>query len=401
MKKVNSFSGIFYYLLQFLSKIGSYLSSHQEVLLLRKLIKRDSICSKKTVLNTGNNPQEWLTVSTSVIGTSHTESGIPCQDASTVRVHGNSVIGVSADGAGSAAHSDKGATLAVQKTLELCQVFVCELDKQDSAPSQKQVEEFSKYLIHQLRIDLQKCAEELNQPFKALACTLNLFIASTKWLIVVQVGDGFTVVYPADKQEEGFYLVFKPNRGEFCNEVAAFLTSSNVFQEIQATVLHGYFPFICQATDGMENSAIEFKGWKPFPRFFIPLWKQMLLFEPKIFTLALSQLLNSEQINSQTFDDKSIVMAIHKAYNTDSLVDRGFTNSLSQPNQNIPINKSKSKATESYSNGDKDIKNNPNLTNLLLASSVIGVVLVLGFLVTSQKSPKSFPISPIEQKETN
>jgi len=57
----------------------------------------------------------WSVLGQSVIGTSHRARGTPCQDAfgfCTFGLDGERLVIVAADGAGSASHSELGATLA-------------------------------------------------------------------------------------------------------------------------------------------------------------------------------------------------------------------------------------------------------------------------------------------------
>src|SRR4051812_31451683 len=61
----------------------------------------------------------WRVVAASVRGTSHTKTGQPCQDAHQWRVlPGGAVVVAVADGAGSAAMGDIGATIAARTIVE-------------------------------------------------------------------------------------------------------------------------------------------------------------------------------------------------------------------------------------------------------------------------------------------
>lgn len=65
----------------------------------------------------------WAIARASVASTSHGKTGLPCQDASDHLVVGSAddeiLVCVVCDGAGSAAHSDVGSTLAAQTFIEL------------------------------------------------------------------------------------------------------------------------------------------------------------------------------------------------------------------------------------------------------------------------------------------
>ena len=60
----------------------------------------------------------WKAIARSAIGTSHIKQQMPCQDYGDYKIINNAIIGVVADGAGSAKYSDVGAKLAVDTVLE-------------------------------------------------------------------------------------------------------------------------------------------------------------------------------------------------------------------------------------------------------------------------------------------
>jgi hypothetical protein len=59
----------------------------------------------------------WNIVRASVRGSMHKRAGTPCQDAASLRVLGDTIVIAISDGAGSASHSDQGASTAVAAAL--------------------------------------------------------------------------------------------------------------------------------------------------------------------------------------------------------------------------------------------------------------------------------------------
>ena len=59
----------------------------------------------------------WMVSGGSVTGTSHRRVGLPCQDSSSYCIAGEVLIAAVADGAGSAALSDVGSTLAAETSV--------------------------------------------------------------------------------------------------------------------------------------------------------------------------------------------------------------------------------------------------------------------------------------------
>ena len=60
----------------------------------------------------------WKAIARSAIGTSHIKQQMPCQDYGDYKIIDDAIIGVVADGAGSAKYSDVGAKLAVDTVLK-------------------------------------------------------------------------------------------------------------------------------------------------------------------------------------------------------------------------------------------------------------------------------------------
>ena len=70
---------------------------------------------------------DWITANASVTGVSHHKTGIPCQDASIVRVDssGEWIVAVVSDGAGTARRAEEGSSLIVDifsKSSGTCQI---------------------------------------------------------------------------------------------------------------------------------------------------------------------------------------------------------------------------------------------------------------------------------------
>ncbi len=75
----------------------------------------------------------WRAITRSVIGTSHLQQQLPCQDFGGERILGDVLFGAVADGAGSAAYSDIGAQLAVKIVLEYLELTEVWLQKRQQS----------------------------------------------------------------------------------------------------------------------------------------------------------------------------------------------------------------------------------------------------------------------------
>ena len=155
----------------------------------------------------------WKGASVSFTGRGHIEKGLPCQDVSSALPDDEPRIIVVSDGAGSAKHSEHGASGVVEATIRTLQTSVPWVDLED-------VRE---------RV-LTACKTEINVRANALAChecdlaaTLAFAAVAEDVFVAGNLGDGVVAAFRGQIPE----ILLKPERGEFANETM-FLTSENV-----------------------------------------------------------------------------------------------------------------------------------------------------------------------------
>lgn len=250
----------------------------------------------------------WQAIVSSVIGTRHIKKGVSCQDYGDYKIlsEGHVIIGAVSDGMGSAKHSEIGSELAVK-------VAISELKRENwqSQPKDEiQVKNFFINILEVIRAKFQDYSESESYSIQDLACTLLVFIATPQWLIAMQIGDGFIVVR---SQYGDYQLLFKPDKGEFFNEATS-ITSDDALDQIQICIKSNVFQFICAATDGIENiSLIYQENWKPYDKFFRPLEQHMLSKDSlSQKNQELNNFLNSERVNKNTNDDKSLILCVYQ-----------------------------------------------------------------------------------------
>jgi serine/threonine protein phosphatase PrpC len=255
----------------------------------------------------------WKTVARSAIGTRHQEQQFPCQDFSAVGARDGIVMGAIADGAGSAAHAEVGAKLAVKTVLRYLVATEEWLRKRQGSwrslphpPTEDLVRKLFTKAVEQVGTVLQIQAEKGGYPVDQLACTLLAFLATPNWVAALQIGDGFIVV-----QTQGNYqLLFQPDKGEYVNQTT-FVTSRNALRDAQIRVLPAPVKFICAASDALENVAIRLSDYAPFPPFFQPLQEFMQeASDPNQEDEYLVHFLESERLNRKTDDDKTLLLCL-------------------------------------------------------------------------------------------
>lgn len=285
----------------------------------------------------------WKAIARSAIGTSHTKQQMPCQDYGDYKIVNDVIIGVVADGAGSAKHSDVGAKLAVETVLKnftaknittIAELYsshsVEETQRTNSAwkpwnllgksdkninsitiarsPAEIKASQFFSQIVKQVVSALATEAENNNYAIDDLACTLLIVVATPDGIAAMQIGDGFiTVRYPEREPQ----LLFAPDKGEYINETT-FVTSSNALKDMKVVIKAGQPEFICASTDGLERLAIRLSDWTPFTPFFQPLEQYLQetenLEESDEYLLSF---LNSERLNARTDDDKTLFLCLY------------------------------------------------------------------------------------------
>jgi hypothetical protein len=250
----------------------------------------------------------WKFIARSVVGKSHLERQIPCQDYSGYSLLRNKAIGVGAvaDGAGSAKHSGLGAKVAVETVLNALQDESGSLTPEDLKQyDQNQTKKLFEHVVHEVFAALERKAQDQGYAYEDLACTIVAFVATSEWLGAMQIGDGFLVIRLLGGD---YHLLLQPDKGEFINETT-FVTSRNALNEMQVEVLSGKQAFICASTDGLERVAIRLSDWTPFPPFFEPLEKYIETTQnPELEDRYLLNFLNSERLNARISDDKTLLL---------------------------------------------------------------------------------------------
>jgi hypothetical protein len=249
----------------------------------------------------------WQAIASSAVGESHRESGI-CQDAVVYKTLNDDevIIGAISDGMGSAKHAQIGSCLAVKVALS----ELIEIDWQPKLASEKFVFNIFSKTLQKIRNEIASQAKENNYNLQDLACTLIVFVAHSEWLIAMQIGDGLLIGKPRMGDYE---LLIRPSKGEYANETVS-ITDLDIEDYINVIIKHVSLDFICAATDGIENLCLKKDAdWQPYQNFFRPLEDHLKTRKGKLQKeKELENFLNSERINKNTDDDKTILICSYQ-----------------------------------------------------------------------------------------
>lgn len=274
----------------------------------------------------------WITATASVIGKSHIENDLPCQDASKVkRISRNCGVAIVADGAGSCRHSQLGSKILTENGVSL---FATRLGKSAFVRRKRILRKdhwrrivFGCFyeMYHELAVQSNRNDYKL----KDLSSTI-IVVAYAPWgLMVAHIGDG-RAAYSNSSPE--WKPLFTPFSGSEAG-TTVFFTSDRVWKQpdkyIETTVVNDAITGFSILSDGMEKSSFEcyirksgeeryFDPNKPFANFFNPVanslqamsvkgWNQRMINESwQNFLLSGNERLVYEP------DDKTMIFGILK-----------------------------------------------------------------------------------------
>ena len=251
----------------------------------------------------------WRYVYTSVRGTGHLDTNLPCQDASLVHQAINSedeplLVLVASDGAGSAARSEEGSQLVCEEARKLLEYRFTSADFRPD-------EDFGVEVVHQLKGLLTTLAEDLGCALRDLACTLTVAVILPEWAWFMQIGDGAIIVQPS--AADPFEVVFWPDNGEYANQTY-FLTDVPD-KHIHVRLIERPLERVSLITDGLQTLALVMAERRAHPPFFLPMFGTVEAAPDEgelvhqALKATLSQFLDSRPINARTNDDKTLILA--------------------------------------------------------------------------------------------
>ena len=244
----------------------------------------------------------WAALGESVTGTSHRARNAPCQDAFRFRTFGlmaEWLVIAAADGAGSASHSEFGATLVCDELVRRVEA----LERDVPLTRDGMIALFAD-VRNQLLVE----AERLAILSRELACTALLAIVGPTSATFAQLGDGAIVVgCGAD-----YRAVFWPEPAEYAN-ATDFLTDDRFADFIRFETTADPIVELAAFTDGLQRLALDFTARVPYPAFFRPLFHELrTAADPESLVEPFREFLDSDRVNERTDDDKTLVIAVRR-----------------------------------------------------------------------------------------
>jgi hypothetical protein len=246
----------------------------------------------------------WQAVGASVQGTSHAESGLPCQDHhafAQLEVSGGLVfVAAVADGAGSAPRSDEGAQLVCEQFLVEIKEVLDGLDSvHDFGPDQLAA------CWATTRMTLVDHAMTEEAEFADFASTFLTVVVLPDRVLAAQLGDGAIVL----RQDGAYRVAIWPQQGEFAN-TTNFLTGEGWEEKREMVDLSSKCDAVVMFTDGLQQLVLRYATRDPEGRFVEPLVAAVGGSETREYLeVSLCDFLSSSRVNSRTDDDKTLLVA--------------------------------------------------------------------------------------------
>lgn len=246
----------------------------------------------------------WKLLLDSVVGTSHAQTNLPCQDYASGRMlDAGTIVLVCADGAGSASRSQFGSRFVCTGLLNIIATAL-EGGLALKDVSRERVVDW--HATIRRRLSLEACRENLD--LREFASTVLTAIVGPAQALFSHIGDGVIVYGEGD----GYKTPFWPQQGEYAN-TTYFLTGSDFEDQLAFEGIDRQIDEVALLTDGLQSLALHYASRSVHSPFFQPMFTALRdTGDPDELREPLKAFMNSPAVNSRTDDDKTLVLATRK-----------------------------------------------------------------------------------------
>jgi hypothetical protein len=247
---------------------------------------------------------DWSIAGVSVVGTSHIESRLPCQDrfefAIGQRKDGaESVVAVVSDGASSASRAKQGAEVT-------CSTLLREVARALAASEPSKITDACVYSwFSAVRENIRKIALVTQLEIADFSATALLVVAGEFTAICAQVGDGGIIVQGSKRQNAE--IAFWPERGR--GDATFFATSEQGTEHIRIRRFED-ITGIMLFSDGLQGVILDESNASVYEQYCSKfLYSNALSSDEQSLAEHVDSFLVSDYVNARTDDDKSLVVA--------------------------------------------------------------------------------------------
>jgi len=291
--------------------------------------------SKKVANGKVDKQKAWRVVAASVQGSSHEKTGKPCQDAHKWRILDNDwIVAAVADGAGSAAHSDIGASVAVSHAVRLLSERIAERSRTGTLTAGADTwRSWIRKVLESTVGVVGDVAGAFQKPVREFASTLILMALSPSVTIAAQIGDGCIVVQAEDG---AIRALTQPAPSEYANETI-FLVSPTAIDSAQFVMQETGVQSVAALSDGLQLLAMQYPAWEPFLPFFKPVFSFVRQQADEQAACAeLNSLLMSDRVRTRSDDDITLLLATRFQKDVENLQSESATETYTSEFANNP-----------------------------------------------------------------
>lgn len=248
----------------------------------------------------------WRVAAASAVGTSHLATGTGCEDSYLAQVETEPTkpplltIFV-ADGAGSAAHGETGAELAIQAATAFAGKHYAQ------SVEFPLNDHWAVECIQAVRAKIYAAADQQGEKARDYACTFLGVVASPFATLLMQIGDGGIVVDVGN----GLEVPITPMAGEYAN-MTNFVTDENAIDLLAVTALSTRAEKVAVFSDGIQRLALNMATNTAHAPFFAPFFAVLATAtaaQEDHLSAQLARFLQSPAVNERTDDDKTLALA--------------------------------------------------------------------------------------------
>jgi serine/threonine protein phosphatase PrpC len=249
----------------------------------------------------------WRWVGACAIGTSHTKSGLECQDRAACRTvesdSGSVIVAIVSDGAGSAVKAATGATIVCTELHRRIDAYLrsggglASIDRECVAGWIDSIRD---------RISLAANANQLSP--RDYAATLVALLANKDRAVVVHIGDGAATV--RDRVTQEWSVPSWPFHGEYASTTRFVIDDPHPqFEVVHVDSAIDRFAIF---SDGIENLVLDQRKKSAPAPFFERLLQPVTSWEghgrSRKLSAHLRKYLDGESVCAETDDDKSLIL---------------------------------------------------------------------------------------------
>jgi hypothetical protein len=247
----------------------------------------------------------WKVFAAAAIGSSHLETGTPCQDAFAHARAGDVLVAVVCDGAGSARLSHVGSSRFSRAVADSLVAKAARMPDELCDADPTDLAEAARLAISAERSELRELADEEGVELNAFAATLVCAVVGPAGGWFLHVGDGIA----AAELATGETVLSLPENGEYANETY-FVTGDQWAEHLRMTQIPGPVRVLTLMSDGAAPFVMAKNNAGLFRPFMDPVERFLAATDEANGSAGLAGTLGDPRTHTITTDDKTLLVAL-------------------------------------------------------------------------------------------